>query len=102
MPTRLLAGMPQVVLDDVGGMRLEVISFFAVGLLLLTWLVKLAWNFLRRDFSRLPRLTYWRALSLVFLMGCLFLFILTMISGARELLTPGAWKKDGYTYKVKP
>ncbi len=24
--------------------------------------------------------------------------VLTMISGARELMTPGAWQKDGFTY----
>ena len=23
-----------------------------------------------------------------------------MISGARELMTPGAWKKEGFTYKL--
>ena len=30
----------------------------------------------------------------------LFLLVLTMISGARELMTPGAWKKDGITYTL--
>jgi len=27
--------------------------------------------------------------------------VLTMISGARELMTPGAWEKDGAIYRLK-
>ena len=42
-----------------------------------------------------------RAIGLVALWGLLFLLVLTMISGARELMTPGAWKKEGFTYKLK-
>ncbi len=30
--------------------------------------------------------------------GLLFVLVLTMISGARELMTPGAWEKEGFTY----
>jgi hypothetical protein len=37
----------------------------------------------------------------VTLWGLLFLLILTMISGARELMTPGAWEKHGSTYELK-
>lgn len=32
--------------------------------------------------------------------GLLFVVVLTMISGARELLTPGAWEKVGVTYRL--
>src|SRR5262249_30092928 len=28
--------------------------------------------------------------------------VLTMISGARELMTPGAWEKNGVTYRLAP
>jgi hypothetical protein len=31
----------------------------------------------------------------------LFVVVLTMISGARELMTPGAWEKNGLTHKLK-
>jgi len=48
----------------------------------------------------LPRLSFGRALAGVILWGLLFFIVLTMISGARELMTPGAWKKDGATYKL--
>jgi len=48
----------------------------------------------------LPRLGYVRALSLVGLWGVLFVLVLTMISGARELLTPGAWEKQVRTYRL--
>src|SRR6185369_14768900 len=39
-------------------------------------------------------------LGLVVLWGLLFIVVLTMISGARELMTPGAWRKQGWTYKL--
>ena len=34
------------------------------------------------------------------LWGLSFVIVLTMISGARELMTPGAWQKQGWTYKL--
>jgi hypothetical protein len=37
---------------------------------------------------------------LVALWGLLFVLVLTMISGARELMTPGAWRKQGLTYTL--
>ena len=68
---------------------------------LLALLVKLLWNYLAKDFSKLPPMTYRKALAAVTLWGLLFLLVLTMISGARELMTPGAWEKQGATYKLK-
>jgi hypothetical protein len=87
------AGMPSVNLADVARMRVQTISFFLAGLLLSSWVVQLLWNYLRRDFTALPRLTYGKALGVVVLWGLLFVLVLTMISGARELMTPGAWEK---------
>ncbi len=98
--TSAYAGMPFVTLSDLARMRFQVISFFALVLLLATWVVQRIWNGLRHDFPRLPLLSYKRALGLVTLWGLLFVLILTMISGARELMTPGAWKKDGFTYAL--
>jgi hypothetical protein len=54
------------------------------------------WNSLQRDFPRLPRLSFSRALAGVVLWGLLFIIVLTMISGARELMTPGAWQRQGF------
>jgi hypothetical protein len=34
------------------------------------------------------------------LWGLLFVIVLAMISGARELMTPGAWQKRGWTYQL--
>ncbi|MEL7238091.1 MAG: hypothetical protein AAGK78_04450 [Planctomycetota bacterium] len=95
-----LAGMPSLTLNDLAEMRIQSISFFGVVLLLSTWGVQSLWNGLQRDFPRLPRLTYKRALMLVGLWGFVFILVLTMISGARELMTPRAWEKDGLTYKL--
>ena len=80
--------------------RLQAISFFLLALLLCTLVVWGLWNYLRRDLTFLPRLSFGKALAGVILWGLLVFVVLTMISGARELMTPGAWKKDGFTYKL--
>lgn len=94
------AGMPSVTITDLTRLRFDAISFFAVCFLLCAWGVQAIWNGLRADFPRLPRLSYRRALGVTTLWGLLFLLVLSMISGARELMTPGAWQKDGLTYKL--
>lgn len=99
-PALLQAGMPTIQLNDIPRMRLQSISFFLAGLLLSSLFIQLLWNRLGRDFVALPRLTYAKALGVVGLWGLLFVLVLTMISGARELMTPGAWKKEGLTYKL--
>jgi hypothetical protein len=107
------AGMPSVTfadlrtamrtgLTDLGRQRLEVISFFLLVLIGCAWLVQRVWNSLRKEFPILPRLSFPRALGVIVLWGLLFVLVLTMISGARELMTPGAWEKDGLTYRPIP
>jgi hypothetical protein len=81
-------------------MRVQTISFFLVCFLVCSWVVRALWNSARWDFPGLPELSYSRATGLVTLWGLLFVLVLTMISGARELMTPGAWKKQGLTYKL--
>jgi hypothetical protein len=80
--------------------RVQAVSFFVACLLASAWGVQRLWNALGRDFQRLPQIGYGRALSFVCLWGCLFIIVLTMISGARELMTPGAWRKQGWTYQL--
>ena len=99
-PDTALAGMPVMRLNDLARLRLETLSFFLLVFFACAKLVQLLWNGLHRDFPRLPRLGYWRAVGLVGVWGLLFLVVLTMISGVRELLTPGAWEKVGFTYKL--
>jgi len=77
------------------------ISFFTACLLVTAAVVKALWNALRRDAENLPPLTYGRALCAVTLWGMVFVVVLTMISGARELMTPGAWRKQGWTYQLQ-
>ncbi len=90
------AGMPTVTLTDLARMRVQSISFFLMVFLVCALVVRWAWNALRADFPRLPRLDHGKAVGVTALWGLLFLLVLTMISGARELMTPGAWKpKDG-------
>lgn len=80
--------------------RWQAISFFMVCLLLSAWAVKLLWMSLRKSLTWLPVLDYRRSLTLIILWGLLFVIVLTMISGARELMTPSAWRKQGWTYKL--
>jgi hypothetical protein len=94
------AGMPSFNLTDAAALRIDTLSFFLLLFLLSSLVVWKVWNALRSDFPRLPRLSYRKALGVVGLWGLLFLLVLTMISGARELMTPGAWKKDGATYTL--
>ena len=101
MPAPLPTNYEQVLrLTDSAHGRLEAISFFAAGLLIAAGIVQFLWNYVRRAFARLPRLTYPRALCMVLLWGLLSFVVLTMISGARELMTPGAWRKQGFTYRL--
>ncbi|WP_298863168.1 hypothetical protein [uncultured Gimesia sp.] len=96
------AGMPSSSLDltEIASLRIQSISFFLLVLLLSAWVFKKLWNMLARDFPKMPVLSYKGALAGTILWGLMFLFVLTMISGARELLTPGAWEKQGRTYKL--
>jgi hypothetical protein len=96
-----IAGMPMATFSDLVRMRLQSISFFLLLFLLCSWVIRWIWNSARNDFPRLPYLSFRRAMGLVAIWGLLFLLVLTMISGARELMTPGAWKKEGFTYKLK-
>lgn len=96
----LHAGMPMLDFSDVAALRLQTLSFFATLFLVCGLGLMLLWNHLARDFPRLPRLSYGKSLGLLALWGLLFVLVLTMISGARELMTPGAWAKQGATYKL--
>ena len=93
------AGMTVYDLTDVARLRLEDISFFGFLLLLAACGVRLLWNYLARDFPRLPRLSFLKALSLTALLSLLMVLLLVMISGARELLAPGAWYRQASHYR---
>lgn len=103
------AGMGAITLEEIpryltlsklAKLRLDAISFFLVGLLASGWAIQVIWNSLAKDFPKLPRMSYLRSLGLIALWGLLFLLVLTMISGARELMTPGAWRKNGLLYEL--
>lgn len=95
------AGMTVLTFSDLAAARLEVLSFFVVCYLVLAWVVKKLWNHLRQFFTSLPEISYRGALSLMLVSGLLLYVVLTMISGARELMTPGAWQKNGIGYQLR-
>ncbi len=90
-----------VTLTDVAAARIDALSFFFVTYLVISAVVKVIWNQLAKSFVSLPKLKYTQALGVVFVTGLLFYVVLTMISGARELLTPGAWEKQGSGYRLR-
>lgn len=100
VPVSAFAGMPVFRVNEIVHFRLQALSFFLFAFAICALLVKLLWNYLQKDFTSLPRLTYLKAAGFTLMIGLLFMCVLTMISGARELMTPGAWKKDGATYKL--
>jgi len=101
LPQVAWAGMPSIHVSELARPRLDVISFFLVVLLASSAAVWGLWNWLRTDFPRLPRLSFLKACGLVALCGLFFVVVLTMISGARELMTPGAWERVGYTHQLR-
>lgn len=103
LPSVAQAGMPMPpMLTDIAKLRVDAISFFLLVFLASAGIIQLIWNrVLRTAFLRLPRLSYPKAVGLVALWGLLFVIVLTMISGARELMTPGAWERSGAIYRLK-
>lgn len=92
--------MPTPFVPDVVHARVEVLSFFVFAYLMLTVILRFLWNALAKDFAWMPRLTWFQALAVMLVSGLFLYVVLTMISGARELMTPGAWRKDGVTHKL--
>ncbi len=102
LPLDAFAGMPFVKLTEVARLRTQALSFFLVSFVVLVVVIRALWNALAKELPSLPELTYPKALAVTFLFGLVFHLILTMISGARELMTPGAWERVGVLYKLSP
>lgn len=110
VPIASHAGMPSMLPSDLevrweqsaeSKTRFQSTSFFLAGLVASIVAVKFLWNSLAANIQSLPRIDLPRAAALVVLWGLIFTLVLTMISGARELLTPGAWTQNGFTYELK-
>lgn len=94
------AGMTVYDLSDVYRLRFQDISFFLLLVFATAWGFKMAWSVLTKDFPKLPPLRYPQALAFTLILGAGMLLILTMISGIREVLTPGAWRRQGSGYQL--
>lgn len=104
LPAVAEAGMPAIgpMLTRFAQTRLQGMSFFAACVLLAAVCVRWLWNTLAADIAALPPITLRTALAVTLLWGLLSIVVLTMISGARELMTPGAWVSQGMTYRLAP
>jgi hypothetical protein len=94
------AGMTVYSLRDIYRLRLQEISFFLVMLLGCAFLLKLLWNHAFKAMPSVPRLGFMQASCLALLLGLTMLLLLTIISGIREVLTPGAWRHQGTSYRL--
>lgn len=95
-----LAGMSSYSLNSVVQLRLQDCSFFLMLFLLCGAGLRWLWNGLAREFAILPRLSWKRGYALAGLLSLMLLLVLSMISGARELLTPGAWRRQGQSHRL--
>lgn len=93
--------MPSVMLSSIFSMRLEAISFFLLIFIVSVFFIKYLWNNLAKTFPKLPAMGLKQAFIFTFALALLFNIVLLMISGARELLTPGAWQEKGHVYELK-
>lgn len=101
------AGMPMPVLTRYGMDRLIGMSTALFILMVVVAIpIRLCWNALfvsikaDENDPAIKPLTYPQALGVTFLGGFLFLLVLVMIAGSRELLSPGAWIPDGAMSKT--
>ena len=94
------AGMTVYDLNDVYRLRMQDISFFLVLLVVCSLILKFLWNHVAKDFRSLPRMKFTQAFCASCIFGLAMLLILTMISGIREVLTPGAWRRQGAAYRL--
>jgi hypothetical protein len=101
LPLTVHAGMTMPEFSEIARTRLQVLSFFLILYLLTALVYQWAWNSLRKDFPKLPRIRYTGALAALAVCGLFIYVVLTMISGARELMTPGAWARTGVSYKLR-
>lgn len=101
VPLTASAGMPHPMFTDIAQARLQVLSFFLILYLGLALLYQWIWNSLVKDFPKLPRIRFRGALGMLTVCGLFIYVVLTMISGARELMTPGAWARNGVGYKLR-
>ena len=101
-PGAVFAGMPMITLSDLANFRLATLSLFLWIYVLTSFVIWKLWNYLRKDFVKLPQLTFKKALGLVLLWGLAFDLLLVMIAGTRELMTPEAWERAGVIHKIAP
>ncbi len=92
--------MPSISLTEVAEARLDAISLFLVAFALAAWILLKAWNRLARDFSWMPCLRYRGALAALVVSGLFVYTAMSLIAGARELMTPGAWVRTGSTHRI--
>lgn len=95
-----MGGMTSYSLTEVAETRLDSISLFLIAFAFSALILRWAWNLLARDFAWMPHLSYLQALAALVVSGLFVYVALSLIAGARELMTPGAWVRTGSTHRL--
>lgn len=105
----IIAGMPAILpwenhLQEVEtepyARQIQLLWISAIVLLVGALFIKLLWNSAVKDFEKLPKLTYLRSLGLTVLWGLTMVVVLILIDGTRHTLSPSAWVREGWTYRL--
>ncbi|MCH5372383.1 MAG: hypothetical protein JJ992_00275 [Planctomycetes bacterium] len=105
----IIAGMPallpwenhlQEVQTEPYARQIQLLWISAIVLLVGALFIKLLWNSLASGIEKLPQLTYLRSLGLTVLWGLAMVVVLILIDGTRHTLSPSAWVREGWTYRL--
>lgn len=105
----IIAGMPallpwenhlQEVATEPYARQIQLLWTSGIILLVGALFIKLLWNSLANGIESLPQLTYLRSLGLTVLWGLAMVVVLILIDGTRHTLSPSAWVREGWTYRL--
>ena len=105
----IIAGMPallpwdndlQQVATEPYARQIQSLLISGIILVVGALFIKLLWNSLASGIEKLPQLTYLRALGLTVLWGLAMVVVLLLIDGTRHTLSPSAWVREGWTYRL--
>lgn len=105
----VIAGMPallpwenhlQEVATEPYARQIQLLWTSGIILLVGALFIKLLWNSAVKDFEKLPQLTYLKSLGLTVLWGLAMVVVLILIDGTRHTLSPSAWVREGWTYRL--
>lgn len=105
----IIAGMPALLpwdsepsplVSEPFSRQVQLLIGSVIVLLIGAAIVKGLWNSLVKDFESLPRMSYLRSIGMTILWGLAMVVALILIDGTRHTLSPSAWVRNGFTYRL--